>query len=77
DYIAASLTEMEIQKSMLIDGLMIKDVDIPKSSRAVLIERDEKFFVPRGSTTLHLGDKVLIISGKNPTEKSPTDSQQK
>ncbi|MEG0815023.1 MAG: potassium/proton antiporter [Mucinivorans sp.] len=77
DYIAASLTEMEIQKSMLIDGLMIKDVDIPKSSRAVLIERDEKFFVPRGSTTLHVGDKVLIISGKNPTEKSPTDSQQK
>lgn len=60
--IKASLTEVEVTEMLLSSGSMIKQIDIPKTSRIVMVKRDAQFFVPRGSTKLSLGDKLLIIS---------------
>lgn len=65
DHIKASLVEVEVEQSMLIGGRQIKEIGLPKSSRVVMIEREEQYFVPRGSTKLMVGDKLLIISDGN------------
>lgn len=64
EHIRASLTEVEVDEDMLENGLMIKELGLPKSSRVVMIYRDRANFVPRGSTELKVGDKLLIIADK-------------
>ena len=64
EHIRASLTEVEVDEGMLENGLMIKELGLPKTSRVVMIYRDRGSFVPRGSTELKVGDKLLIIADK-------------
>ncbi|MEG0601773.1 MAG: potassium/proton antiporter [Mucinivorans sp.] len=63
--IGASLIEVEVCPQMHINDRMIKEVGLPKTARIVMVERGEEYFVPRGSTKLFDGDRLLIISDED------------
>lgn len=68
DNIKAKLIEVEVDEHMLVSGDMLKELGLPPSSRCVMIRRGDQYFVPRGSTKLIVGDKLLIISDDTPFE---------
>jgi len=41
------------------------DLEFPEKTLAVMVKRDNLFFVPKGNTVLHLNDKLLIITDDN------------
>lgn len=54
--------EIELLKDSYAVGKMIFNLNFPKSSLIVLINRDDKFITPNGRTVLEKGDKLLIMS---------------
>ncbi len=61
DGVDTELVEFIIPFSSAIAGKPIVELGFPRDSLIVLINRDEKFFVPRGGTALEGGDVVLVL----------------
>lgn len=61
DGVDAELVEFIIPFSSAIAGKPIVELRLPSDSLIVLINRDEKFFVPRGGTALEGGDVALVL----------------
>ncbi|HQM27685.1 MAG TPA: potassium/proton antiporter [Syntrophorhabdus sp.] len=59
------LLEFIIPYSSAIAGKQIVELGLPRDSLIVLVNRDENFFVPSGSTTLEGGDVVLVMLNQN------------
>lgn len=55
-------TEIEITSDILKNGNQLMNLPFPDNTLAVLVNREEKYFVPTGTTVLHDKDKVLIIT---------------
>ncbi len=62
DEVKAALTEVDIIEGGARDGALLKDVKLPEKTLVMMIRRGDKYIVPNGSTTLHRGDKLLLIS---------------
>lgn len=62
DEIESVLTEMEVTPRLLANGNTLKDMYFPAGTLVMIMNRDEKYFVPKGDTVLKEGDKLLIIS---------------
>ncbi len=60
--IKTATTEIEINPSILSNGNHLMDLPLPDNTLAVLIKRDNQYFVPTGSTVLQPYDKLLIIT---------------
>jgi basic amino acid/polyamine antiporter, APA family len=45
----------------VLDGAMLRDLDLPPSCLVALIRRGDRVLVPRGSTTLHARDRLTVI----------------
>ncbi|EKE02623.1 MAG: hypothetical protein ACD_20C00350G0001 [uncultured bacterium] len=57
----ARLFEYRIKEDSSIVNKQIKDCYFPEDSLIVGITRNNKLFIPDGSTQLHLGDKVIFM----------------
>ncbi len=55
-------TEIEITPRLLENGHHLMNLPLPDNTLAVMIKRDDKYFVPTGKTMLKEGDKILIIT---------------
>jgi len=55
-------TEIEITQDILKNGNQIMNLPFPENTLVVLVNRDDKYFVPTGMTTLQEKDKILIIT---------------
>src|SRR5690606_29984141 len=55
-------SEIEITENILRNGNKLMDLALPDKTLAVLVKRDNKYFVPTGKTVLAHKDKILIIS---------------
>ena len=55
-------TEIEITKNVLNKGKNLMDLPLPENTLAVLVKRNEKYFVPTGKTPLKENDILLIIT---------------
>ncbi len=55
-------TEIEITKNILKKGNQLMNLPFPDNTLAVLVNRNNKYFVPTGVTVLLEKDKVLIIT---------------
>ena len=55
-------TEIVITDEILKNGNKLMNLPFPDNTLAVMVKRDEKYFVPTGKTTLLEKDKVLIIT---------------
>jgi potassium/hydrogen antiporter len=56
------LTEVIVPKGSPIAGKMILEVGLPESALVVLLHREQAFIVPRGSTSLLEGDRLLLLA---------------
>ncbi len=54
--------EIEISKQILEEGKLLMDLPFPDNTLAVMVKRDNKYFVPTGKTSLAVNDKILIIT---------------
>ncbi len=55
-------TEIEVTPGMLLNGNQLMNLSFPDKTLAVLIKRDDLYFVPTGKTILKEKDKILIIT---------------
>ncbi|MBR4598365.1 MAG: potassium/proton antiporter [Opitutales bacterium] len=60
--IKSTMSEIVVSEKMLSNGKRLMDMPIPENTLAVMVKRSGNYFVPRGSTELNAGDKVLVIS---------------
>ena len=68
DSIKSNFSELEVTDSMLGNGNMLRDIAIPDKTLVVMISRGGDYFVPRGSTELAVGDRILVVSDKSDEE---------
>ncbi len=89
DDIKSVLAELTISEQILNYGDRLLKLPLPENCVAVLVKRDEAYFVPTGKTELILGDKVLLISddpeglkdalaqmGVTPEAEGPDDNEE-
>jgi len=62
DEINARTEELEITPSILASGNTLRQIVLPHGSLAVMLRRDSTFIVPKGDTTLFIGDILLLVS---------------
>ena len=56
------ISEIIITNEILSNGSMLMNLPLPDKTLAVLIMRDNKYFIPKGRTILKEGDKLVLIS---------------
>ena len=62
DKIKSAMTEIRINASMIAHGNQLKQITLPDHTLVVMARRGERYFIPKGHTTLEEGDRLLIIS---------------
>lgn len=60
--IKSVMTEIIISEETLQYGKNLMEMPLPDKTLAVMVKREDKFFVPTGQTELFIGDKLLVIS---------------
>lgn len=60
--IKSAMSEIEVSANLLAHGNHLMDLTLPDNTLVVMVKRDNHFFVPRGSTRLDIGDKLLVIT---------------
>ncbi len=55
-------SEATITDAVLERGNCLMDLKLPESSLVIMVKRGDNYFVPTGSTHLHKGDKIMILS---------------
>ena len=58
----ASINEIQLPENYVLDGMMLKNINLPQLFNIVSITRNDTLIVPRGQSTLQSGDKLLVIS---------------
>jgi cell volume regulation protein A len=62
DIIKSELTEIIIDENCPASGKRIVDLDFPRSATIAVIKRNEKYIMPKGSTVIMAGDKLVILA---------------
>lgn len=60
--IKTAMSEIEVVPGALANGDQLMNLSLPDNTLVVMVKRDNKYFVPRGQTSLKIGDKLLVIS---------------
>lgn len=69
-------TELTVTEAMLKKGRHLRDIVLPEATLVVMVARDGTFFVPRGNTLLHVGDKLLVVTENKSEVKSAVRLQE-
>lgn len=65
-----NLNALDVTAEMLVDGVTLKEIPLPKGALVMLIRRNQEFIVPNGSVQLRVGDRLLMLSQEiKPREK--------
>ncbi len=67
DEIKSVATEIEVTEGMLVHGNKMMDLGLPSNTLVIMVRRGQHFFVPTGSSILHAGDQLLIITDNEET----------
>jgi len=62
DEIKSVATEITLNAQSLSNGYRLMDLPLPEKTLAVMVKRNNKFFIPTGTTVLCEDDKLLIIT---------------
>ncbi|MCC8171545.1 MAG: potassium/proton antiporter [Parabacteroides sp.] len=60
--IKSAMSEIEVVPSALTNGDKLMNLTLPDNTLVVMVKRDGHYFVPKGQTSLQVGDKLLVIS---------------
>jgi len=51
-----------LNKRIVKEGKKLMEIPLPDQTLAVMVKRNEKYFIPKGNTELYPGDKLLVIT---------------
>jgi cell volume regulation protein A len=74
DKIRSGLSEIEVKPVLLAHGDHLRDLILPDNTLVMMIRRGDNYFVPKGSTKLAAGDKLLVISDNDDELRRTYDS---
>jgi cell volume regulation protein A len=60
--IKSAMSEIEITADVLKHGNKLMEFTLPDHTLAVMVKRGGHYFIPKGNTELHEGDRLLMIS---------------
>lgn len=60
--IKSASAEIEITEPMLEQGDKLMDLQLPSNTLVIMVKRGDNYFVPTGKTSLHLSDRLLVLS---------------
>jgi trk system potassium uptake protein TrkA len=62
DHGESTISEIQIPERYRLNGIHLSELNIPEDSVIIAISRKERTIIPRGSTQIFSGDKVLVMS---------------
>jgi cell volume regulation protein A len=62
DAIKSVLEEISVEADFRCVNHTIVDMKLPKTALIVMIEREDKYFTPNGSTNIEVGDRLTILA---------------
>lgn len=63
--VAVTMTELEVDAGMLLDGETLRTASLPEKALVIMVKRrNGAYVVPKGDTRLRMGDSLLIIKQK-------------
>ena len=65
EHVAAALTEIDVNASILSNGNTLKEIELPPHTLVMMVKHGNEYIVPKGNTHLYLGDTLLLISEKD------------
>lgn len=74
DEIKSSMSEIKISETALANGNKLMNLTLPDNTLAVMVKRNNKYFVPKGHTIIKPGDKLLVISDNEEELKKAYES---
>lgn len=57
----AAISAVTLPENTKLDGVALKDLDLPSGSLVVSLVRSEKMIVPNGDTTFQTGDEIVTV----------------
>lgn len=60
--IKSAIIEATVTEDMLSIGTRMMDFRLPEKTLVIMVKRGDNYFVPTGKTTLHVGDKLMLLS---------------
>ena len=60
--IKSILSEIALTKAALAHGNHLMDIPLSDQTLVVMVKRGHQYFIPKGNTELHAGDKLLVIT---------------
>lgn len=60
--IKSAISEIIVNEQMISKSDMMRDLELPDHTLAIMVQREGQFFIPRGHTQLRVDDHVLFIS---------------
>lgn len=57
----AAISAITLPEGSSLDGVALKDIQMPKSSLVVSVLRNEKLIIPQGDTVIHAGDEIVAV----------------
>ncbi len=58
----AEVLELVVAPGSPVDGVMLKDINLPHNSLVASIQRGRRLMIPRGGTRLHAGDRLALVA---------------
>jgi cell volume regulation protein A len=74
DKMRSAMSEIEVKPVLLSHGDHLRDLILPDNTLVMMIRRGDNYFVPKGSTRLAVGDKLLVISDNDEELRRKYDS---
>ena len=72
--IKSAMSEIDVVPHILGNGDRLMDLTLPDNTLVVMIKRDSFYFVPKGTTKLKEGDKLLVITDNDDELRHTYDS---
>ena len=57
----AAICEIVVPENAKVDGVSLKDINLPNSSLIISVLRDENLIIPQGDTKIYSGDEVVAV----------------
>ena len=57
----AGICAMTLPADTALEGVMLKDIDLPDSSLVISILRGESMMIPNGNTVIHANDEIVAV----------------
>lgn len=65
----AHIFRMPLPADSKLSGKTIKEIDLPKKSLIIAIEREDRFIIPTEDVELLAGDKITVIAHKDQVDR--------